>query len=152
MPETPNPREPSFWLTTDPFLIVWAANQKAVDDAGGAGSMSDEELYRNYRSLCLNLFDRLCREKNSTGQLVNPQATIDGRSELQILKDKKASKQEKDDAKYEFMKDRVKAKCESLMVKLKKNGSKAKFPHGLDQRNWYKSGSADWKKRAGYFG
>lgn len=144
-------RLPSFWLVTDPVLLVWAGNQKAVDGDGGPGTMSEEELYRNYRSLCLNLYERLCREKNPQGKLVNPQTTITARPELKILSDKKASKADKDDAIYNFMKDRVKAKCETLILKLKKNGSKAKAPYGVEQRNWFKSGGADWKKRAGYF-
>jgi hypothetical protein len=148
-PTTYTPRKPSFWMPQDVFIRLWANNQKALENEGGAGSKKSEELYHNYRSLCLNLFERLGREKDTHGRHLNPEATL--HAHVPILADKTASKQAKDDAIYEFMKEKVKTKAEALIKKLHQHNKNVKMPYGVDNRNWYKSKTATLKELADLF-
>ena len=145
------PRGPVFSLDTDVFLELWKNNQvkfqkdnadalKYVGDLrakneGAFKSLADEDLQQNYRSLCLNVFDRAIQKDGG-----NPKATMEqvaatdgGKHLAEYLA--ASSKKAKDDASYLFIKARVMAKAKNLFDDMKDHNDKILMPIGHSKRN-----------------
>jgi len=169
MPAKGTSRGPIFTINTDMFLELWKNNQLAfqkenksklsgVDDLREDKEKSIRkvidvsDLHQNFRSLCLNVFDRSCSPSYNTEKDLEAVAAKDEDLAANRAATKKA---DKEDAAYRFIKDKVLAKAKNLYKEMAEFNSKILLPIGYSARNHgITSGpkGRDWEEEADRWG
>lgn len=143
------PRRPSFRLDNDIFIACWATNQKHCMKQK-CNEWDPEQLYENYRTLCLEIFSCLTKPFPPNLKPINGEDVLLVR--LPMLFDDLMSKEDKERSIYLFMEDRVLAKAEKMLAKLSEYNENVTLPIGHEHRRYYRQSTQSWKKRASQFG